>query len=246
MPSPEAVYADLEGDRSSRESEIRLLDRMFQASVSEMERNMLKRSIVLVTYSHLEGFCKFSLLSYAGALNALRIKCMEASYPIAAASLNKVFSALRDPQSKHPVFRRAMPDDAQLHLSAREQVFLESYESVTAGWLDIPDKVVDTKSNLSPQILKKMLFQLGLNYPAVEVHDSNIAKLLGVRNAISHGDRLKVPSDRDLGDYIATAFEVMKFLQEEIFKALQNKIYLRVAPAETDLSFAIPIMADQS
>jgi RiboL-PSP-HEPN len=232
MQSPESVYSDLEADRRSREGEIRLIERLFQMSQSEDEKNMIKRSLVLVTYAHLEGFCKFTLFSYAAALNSLGIMCADASYPVAAASLSKVFAALRDPNSKHPTFRRTMPDDTQLHLAAREQIFIESFETVTSGKLDIPDRVVDTKSNLSPSVLRKMLFLLGLSYSAVEAHESNIAKLLGIRNAIAHGDRLKVPSDKELSEYIASAFAVMGFLQNEVFAALKGQIYLRKPPLQ--------------
>lgn len=232
MHSPESVYGDLEADRQSREGEIRLIERLFAMSKSDDEKNMIKRSLVLVTYAHLEGFCKFSLFSYTAALNSLGINCSDASIPIAAASLSKVFAALRDPQSKHPAFRRSMPDDTQLHLAAREQIFLESFQAVSAGKLDIPDRVVDTKSNLSPDVLRKMLFQLGLGYSSVEQHDSKISKLLGIRNAIAHGDRLKVPTDDELNQYITAAFAVMAFLQNEVFIALKNQVYLRNPPAQ--------------
>lgn len=232
MHSPESVFGDLEADRQSREGEIRLIERLFAMSESDDEKNMIKRSLVLVAYAHLEGFCKFSLFAYAAALNSLGINCCDASIPVAAASLSKVFAALRDPQSKHPVFRRRMPDDTQLHLAAREQIFLESFQAVSSAKLDIPDRVVDTKSNLSPDVLRKMLFQLGLSYSAVEQHGSNLAKLLGIRNAIAHGDRLKVPTDAELTDYIGSAFAIMAFLQNEIFVALQNQLYLRTPPAK--------------
>lgn len=77
-----------------------------------------------------------------------------------------------------------------------------------------------------------MLFQLGLNYSSVEQHDSNIAKLLGIRNAIAHGDRLKVPTDDELSKYITVAFDVMGFLQGEVFAALKNQVYLRRPPEQ--------------
>ena len=79
-----------------------------------------------------------------------------------------------------------------------------------------------------------MLFQLGLNYPVVDEHHSNIAKLLGIRNAIAHGDRLKVPSDREVTDYLTTVFLVMSFIQTEIYDALKGQIYLRVHPIKED------------
>jgi hypothetical protein len=237
MHSPESVYDDLEGDRRSREGEIRLVERLIEGTQSEDERAMLKRSLVLLAYAHLEGFCKFSLLAYAAALNALKIRCVEASYPVAAAGLSKVFAALRNPNSKHDAFRHIFPDDAQLHLLAREQVFVSSYEKIVSGQVEIPDQLIDTKSNLSAGILRKMLFQLGLSYPVVDEHEANISKLLGIRNAIAHGDRLKVPGDKDIDDYVVTALSVMKFLQNEVYAALKGQVYLR----KTDDERSVPI-----
>lgn len=226
MHSPDDVFGDLEGDRRSREAEVRLLERLIRTS-DEDEKAMLRRLIILLTYAHLEGFCKFALQAYMAALNALRLRCADASYPIAAAGLTKVFAALRDPNSKHDEFRRQLPDDSQLHLAAREQIFVEAYEGLSGSIVEIPDSVVDTKSNLSPIILKKMLFQLGLHYPAVDAHSGSIYRLLQIRNAIAHGDRLRVPSENDVSSCVTAMLEVMSFLQNEIFVALKNGLYLR-------------------
>jgi hypothetical protein len=73
----------------------------------------------------------------------------------------------------------------------------------------------------------KNLFKLGLNYPVVEAQNSNINKLLGVRNAIAHGDALKVPKADELDDYVSTAFAVMSFVQREVYEALNAGACLR-------------------
>lgn len=229
MLSPEQVYEDLEGDHRSREGEVRLIERFLQQSSSEDEKSMLKRALILLIYAHLEGFCKFALLAYVAAVNSVGIQCAEASYPIAAASLSRVFAALRNPSSKHDAFRRSLPDDTQLHLAAREHEFVEEYEAIVQRRIGIPDVLVDTKSNLSPAVLKKIMFQLGLEYPAIETHESNMNKLLGIRNAIAHGDRLKIPTDEQIEAYSNTAFVIMRYLQGEIFDALKNRHYLRQA-----------------
>jgi MAE_28990/MAE_18760-like HEPN len=227
MPSPESVYEDLEGDHRSREGEVRLIERLLQQTTVEDEQTMLKRTLILLLYAHLEGFCKFALLSYTASLNALGLKCSEAAYPIVAATLSQVFAALRDPNSKHDAFRRSLPDDARLHLSAREQRFIESYDKISGQNVEIPDRVVDTQSNLSSNVLKKVMFQLGLDYPAVENHQENMNQLLGIRNAIAHGDRLKIPTDKQVADFSTTTFVLMRFLQGEVYSALKDRIYLR-------------------
>src|SRR5215468_891389 len=63
MRSPEEVFEDIENDRAHRQREIRLIENIASRTESESEANMLRRSLVLLTYSHFEGFCKFALLS---------------------------------------------------------------------------------------------------------------------------------------------------------------------------------------
>jgi hypothetical protein len=234
MRSPEDIYDELEADHHSRESEIRLVTRLLATNSSEDESTMLRRSLILLTYAHVEGYAKFAMLAYVSALNGMGIRCAEATFPVAAASLARVFAALRNPNSKHEVFKNRLPDDAHLHLAAREQVFIEKYETIVGRRVKIPDEVVDTASNLSADILKKMLFRLGLPYPVVDSHSSNINRLLGIRNAIAHGDRLKVPTDKELMDFTSSAFAIMKFLQDEIYSALKGQIYLKVVPTVRD------------
>jgi hypothetical protein len=187
--------------------------------------------LVILTYAHLEGFTKFVLFAYTSSINSMKLRCSNAAVPIAAASLSRVFAALRNPDSKHEFFKRKMPDDAKLHLVAREHAFVGEFDQVYAQDVEISDALIDTKSNLSPDVLRKLLFQLGLPYGKVDEHQTTISKLLGVRNSITHGDRLKIPSEAEVKEYIGSALDVMSFLQSEIYSALHNQIYLRKASA---------------
>jgi len=205
MRSPEDIFEELEQDRASRESEIRLIENFISQSKAEPEKIMLRRSLVLLTYAHLEGFCKFSMMAYAGAVNAIKLPCREAATPLVALTLSRVFAALRDINSKHPEFAKLI-DDRDLHQIARERAFIDGNERISTQNVEIPDHVVDTKSNLSSLVLKRNLYQLGLQYPVVKKHGSTIDRLLGVRNAIAHGDKLKEPKDSDVRDYLSAAF----------------------------------------
>jgi hypothetical protein len=229
MPSLDDWHADVEADRRSRESEIRLLERLAKGTRVPVEAGMLRRSLVMVTYAHLEGFSKFVLFAYASFINSSNIACNSAAVPIAAASLGRVFAALRNPESKHDFFRRRMPEDAKLHLVAREHTFVEKYDEVFARKVNIPDSFVDTKSNLSADVLRKLLFQLGLPFSGVDPHQATMDKLLGVRNAIARGDRLYVPTDNDVNAYIVAAMEIMAFLQSETYSAINTRQYLKNA-----------------
>lgn len=226
MRSPEDIHADLEADRGAREAEMAIFERL-ALSAEEGEKGSLRRSLILLIYAHLEGFCKFSLFAYVQWLNSSRLKCSDVSYPLVAATLSKVFASLRDPNSKHNLFRHVSPDDPSLHLVAREQVFIEKLGDVVAAEIAIPDKVIDTKSNVTPEILMKMLFLLGMRYQQVQEYSGGLNKLLGIRNSIAHGDRLAVPSEDAVREYKMTAKAIMDLLQEEVYSALLNKSYRR-------------------
>jgi hypothetical protein len=231
MRSPDDVFQDLEADRLQREAELRLIENFAARTDVEAERNMLFRSLALLTYAHLEGFCKFALLAYAGAVNALALPCRDAAFPVLAASLGDVFAALRNPNSKAPEFRSGLPDDQELHMLWRERTFVEAYEGILGRTVEIPDRVIDTKANLNSVVLKRNLYQLGLDYPAVDRHRGAIDRLLGVRNAIAHGDALRVPSADHIREYTAAAFEVMQFVQSGVFTALRDGAFRRADAA---------------
>jgi hypothetical protein len=227
MSSPEEIFRQIEDDRAVREREVRLIGNAARRTESQAERDMLFRASVILTYAHLEGFCRFALMAYASAINSMKLTCNEASFALVAASLTKLFGALRHPQSKHKFFVRALSNDAKLHLTAREREFVENLEGAMRSNVELPDDVVDTESNLSSIVLMKNLYKLGLNYPVVEEQNSQINKLLNVRNAIAHGDGRKVPESEEIDKYVSTAFGVMSFIQAEIFNALRKGAYRR-------------------
>lgn len=228
MPSAEQAYADLEQDRAVREAEIRLIENYWAGAKSDDERNMLARSLVLLTYAHIEGFTKFALITYAEVINALKLPCHQAALPLVAATLNRLFAALRDVNTKHPLFRDA-PNDHDVQLVARHRDFIEQYELAMDEIVQIPDSAIDTGANLNARMLKRALFQLGLNVPALAMHHDTINRLLGERNAIAHGDRLKKPKAEAVSAYLDTTFKVMQVIQQEIFTALSTGAFYRVA-----------------
>lgn len=227
MRSPEEVYSEIEEDRATREREIRLVGNAAKRASTDDERDMLLRVAVLVTYAHLEGACRFALNAYVAAINALGLPCSEVSYDLVAATLTKVFAALRNPNSKHPVFSGIAPDDHKLHLAAREKEFMEKLDIIVKSPVTLPDNVVDAESNLSSVVLKKNLFRLGLPFDEVDKHKGTIDMLLGVRNAIAHGDTLAKPEQKTVDGYVASAFLVMQFVQQEVFLALRDRKYQR-------------------
>lgn len=230
MRSINDVSAELEHDRLGREAEVRTIERFLAESKSNDERRILRRSLILLAYAHFEGFCKFALTAYVSAINSFGLKCDEASIPIVAAALTKVFDALRDENKKHDLFRSSLKNDIDVHRMARQQEFVARYESdVSNTVVSISDGVVDAKSNLNSVVLKRNLFMLGLPYPFLDKHRSSIDKLLHVRNSIAHGDTLADPKPEDLASYLETTRSVMSEVQGLILSSLTEKQYLKAS-----------------
>jgi len=223
-----ALRAELESDRAWREEEIRAFQNRGSTIQDEQELNRYRRALVLLLYAHYEGFCKFAFTLYATAINSSGISCGEATYAIAAASLSDMFHDLRDTRKKCDFFRRELPDDAKLHQFAREREFIERAAEVERRTVKIPDDVVDTESNLTPIVLRKNLYRLGLPHDQFESHEGKIHQLLNLRNGISHGDLKEGVEETAYLRLRAAAFSIMSGLGTGIMKALSERAYSRV------------------
>jgi hypothetical protein len=138
-----------------------------------------------------------------------------------------MFHDLRDTRKKCDFFRRELPDDAKLHQFAREREFIERTTEVEIRPVKIPDDVVDTESNLTPVVMRKNLYRLGLPHDQFETHDGEIHQLLNLRNGVSHGD-LKDGIGETVYLRLRTAtFDIMSGLGTGIMKALSEKAYSR-------------------
>lgn len=229
MPSAAEVFETLEQARAAREAEVRTLQNLVAKAEDDATQEALRRSLVLVTYAHLEGYCKVAMDTYATTVNALKVPCSEATSTLVAATLHRAFLALRDLNSKHPLFPKHT-GDAALHMTWREQQFAEQFSVVMSIPVEIPDTVFDTQGNLRPEVLMRNMYRLGLNYTAVDSERERIHKLLGKRNEIAHGEMV-VAEAKDVEGFIEAAFRIMKFVQNEIFEALSKESYRKQVAA---------------
>ena len=72
-----SIRAELEQDLAWRVDEIRFLQNQGSA-LGEDDKRRYRRALVLILYSHFEGFCKFSFSHYVRILNAVGVKCCDA------------------------------------------------------------------------------------------------------------------------------------------------------------------------
>lgn len=221
------LRAELETDQAWREEEIRSFQNWGAAVAGEEGQKRYRRALVLLLYAHYEGFCKFALTLYVSAVNGVGLLCGNADYAIAAASLRDFFRTLRNPEKKCDLFRRELPDDANLHRFAREREFIERTSEIEKRPVNVPDDFVDTESNLTPVALRKNLYRLGLAHDQFESYDGEIDRLLGIRNAIAHGSLKDGIAAHVYEELRGATFMIMSGLSAGIMKALSDKAYAR-------------------
>ena len=218
--------AQLEEEFAWRIEEILFLQNQCSDIEREERRDRFRRAVVLLLYSNYEGYCRFGLNMYVSVINQEDITCKDVNYAIAAASLNDVFTSLRDGSGKVKEFRHAAPDDTKLHRFGREKEFIEHLVDFSARKVRIPDKVVDTESNLRFLVLRKILYRLGLPYEQFGSHEANIELLVNLRNKIAHGQTKQGIRPRQYEQLRQAAFDIMRGITSVLTQAVYQKWYL--------------------
>lgn len=221
------LWAELENDQAWRQGEIRFFHNQSAKLESETEQNQFRRPLILLLYAHFEGFCKFALSLYVKTINDEGIKCSDADYAIAAASLADLFRALRNPEKKCDDFRRTLPNDTELHRFARDREFIERISLFDKRTVNIPDHVVDTESNLKPVVLRKNLYRLGFPHDQFEDIEGKIHLLLKYRNKIAHGELLTGIDRKQYERLKDVTYKVIDRIKRDVMHSLLNKQYLR-------------------
>lgn len=166
---------ELEQDWDWRFEELKLLKNL-SSNLSKEQADIYRRSLVVFLYAHFEGFFQFALTHYIKTINDQMIPCSKANTHLISATLTSVFKALRDDNAKCDFFRIDAPEDVKLHRFFRETQFIENSSSILSRIVSIETTSIDLESNLSPVVVKKNLYKLGLPYQLdkeIEGHLSN-------------------------------------------------------------------------
>lgn len=221
------LWEEIEAEQKWRTDEMRFFQNIIANIKPDVKQDQYRRALVLLLYAHFEGFCKFAFTHYIKAVNHRRIKCHEANYAIAASTLSKIFASLRNPDKKCDIFRKTLPEDSQLHRFARDREFLERISEISSLDVSLDDNLIDTESNLKPEILQKILYRLGLPHSTFDNLNGQINKLLNCRNTIAHGEKRAGISKETYDSLKEDVFFIINEVKREIMKSLKNKSYLR-------------------
>lgn len=225
----ESFVTQLEQDREWRESEMRSLLNDLRHRDSEPAKNEFRRPLVALQYAHYEGFTKFALQHYVNAVNSKSLKCSDATPELVALCFTKVFRELRNPDPKGRLFKGALPVDTPLHKFAREVHFLSEIDGVFGKALTIDEGAVDTESNLTPAVLRKNLFRLGLSLSFVDGIEADLNRLVGIRNEVTHGDSKmkRGVTEEDYNKFAAACKKAMDNVDAQVRDAYRLGRYLR-------------------
>lgn len=231
MPSIDlaALRSEVELEREWREAELRFLKNRVAEIRHAKDRDVARKALVVMLYAHFEGLTKALFTIYVNALNGLGITISSAHSALAAAALADLFKALRNPDSRCKVFGHQLPQDAKLHRYARDREFLERSADFGMRTLSISaDLVVDTESNLKPVVLRKILYQLGLEPGLVEPWEGTVNQLLKRRNDVAHGTARNGVDEKDYESLEKAVKEVVDAMVAAITSALSVRAYLLV------------------
>ncbi|MDD4754033.1 MAG: MAE_28990/MAE_18760 family HEPN-like nuclease [Desulfitobacteriaceae bacterium] len=221
------IRSQLEEEITWRQNEMRFFHNQLSTMKTNEQKDCYRKALIVMLYSHYEGFSKTAFGIYADAINAENLLIHVVNKFIAACSLDPVFIAYENRDKKSSIFKNKLPEDAKLHRFARQIDFVENFEHFKEQTACISEKIVDTEDNLKYIVFKKLLFRLGLNYDCFEPYQTNIEKLLGRRNNIAHGAQKTGVSEKDYNEVKKDVFDIMNGIIEIIMQALEKKQYLK-------------------
>ncbi len=229
--------AELDSEWEWRSTEVRRLRNLITNEKEELARDELRKALVVLLYSHFEGFCVFALQHYRIAVNQAQMNCGGAIPAIVAGAWDQVFTAMQTGDEKCKVFLNALPDDTKLHRHWRRRHFVEEVERLNAMSVEVPEGVIDAESNLKVSVLQRNLFVLGLDHQLVDPHVGSIQRLLKTRNDIAHGNRRKGVPESEYEDLDSAVSKICEELIDLLVEAHRNQQFRRkpIAPSRDAL-----------
>lgn len=181
------LRAALEVELAWRQEELAFFKNLLN-EIPEEDKNKYRKSLVLILYSHMEGYIKICLQTYIQYINSQRLNRKAVKTGLLVASMHKEFMAYENLDRKCEIFRKKLPEDARLHRFYRRVDFMEKVEEFREQELNIDDQIIDTESNLWYIVLQKNLYKIGLPVDLFDDYQSDIDALVNRRNSIAHGN----------------------------------------------------------
>lgn len=189
----------LELDLEWRQREMRLLYNTLSTFDDEEDKRSYCKALVVMLYSHFEGFCKLAFSIYIDILNKENMLCSQANINLAVISLEEIFQAVHDPNKKCNFFVGSPPNDKWKRFF-RRAYFLEKMDRVLNEPIKITEEYIKNDSNLKIPILSRILYHLGLPPGYFDEYAGEISNLVDRRNDYAHGETKTGIKKRNMND----------------------------------------------
>lgn len=210
----------LETNLTERISELVKLKNLFTLAKIE-DKEILSRTGILLTYAHIEGFLKESLLEIVGFLNKNNLKVEDVSTRLKAISLHSEFNNLEKLDSNKGIFKNEFKGKKNLIKINRRILMLSKMDDLYSEKLKISNKVINLESNVGYEVLERNFYRLGIPLENIEKFQNSLNKILNIRNNVSHNGLVKYSLDDDeYNKYLKNARELF----EEIINTLKDYI----------------------
>ncbi|WP_034271061.1 MAE_28990/MAE_18760 family HEPN-like nuclease [Priestia megaterium] len=224
------VREELEEDLTWRKDEVRLLRNQLSYIPAESDKRRYRKALLVMLYSHYEGFCYTAFQIYIKSINDESLKRNQVNFHLATCSFSKEFDAYDNiehkPDHYRTVFRNQLPEEFKLLRFARQIGLVEKINDFWEQSVVIPDEVVNTESNLWPIVLKKLLYRLGLPHDYFKQHEGKIHRLVNQRNGIAHGRDKEGFEQKDYDEIEKAVFEIFDSTVKLVEESLKTKKYL--------------------
>ncbi len=231
--TPEDFRAQLEWDLEWRRKELSILRNQLKNISSEEDKEIYCKTLLVMLYSHFEGFCKVAFLNYIKLINDETIIRSKAIEPIIASSLLDVFHDLSYPQNGTNCCNifNIPSDETRFSRYFIRCHFIRKMDDIFAQEIDISErlsrKIVNTKSNLNLAVLNIILYRLGLPYNEFITYESIIDNMLMRRNNYAHGDKVKGIKVENFRTIEKEVNKLISQLVKLLTNAAKDKSYLK-------------------
>lgn len=190
---------------------------------------MLMNALIVMCYSYYEGFCKRLFEIYINYVNRTAIKVKNLETVLAASTLSNDFKLLEDPHHVPRFDDVDFKQNGKLMRHARRIEFTKCFSEMMDRNVDLPDSLTNTESNLSIEVLERIMFTLGLDYSCLAPYRGLINMIVNRRNDAAHGtfDRALPSSDYEM--YKRAVFSTVEAVKNVVIDSYKNTRFIRTA-----------------
>ncbi len=215
--NPDHLYDKLDQDFAWRRKELTFLNKNIK-NTKEHDRQTHLRSGIVLLYAHWEGFIKNAAENYLKFVATKGLKYNE---------LNNCFIALA---FKKKLDQFEATNNASIHTQIIDFIFGELSQRAIIPF----ENIIKTQSKLNSERLKEILITIGIDYSPYELKNKFIdVKLLKIRNAVAHGERISI-DEKDFADLYKEITEIIENIKTDILNAAVLESYKKQRQDETD------------